>query len=255
MGQGCGIDIGGSGIKAATVDLTTGELTSDRLRLATPTPSTPDAVAAVAADVIAQLSWNGPVGCTFPAVVTAGVARTAANVDPSWIGTNIEDVIGGSLGVRVTALNDADAAGVAEANFGAAQNQPGLVVVVTLGTGIGSALLHEGTLIPNSELGHLEVCGVDAETMASAGARDRDLLGWPAWAERLQRYLKVLEDYLWPDLVVIGGGVSKKADKFIPELDLRAPVVPAALRNQAGIVGSAMAAGLAGPTVAAGDSA
>lgn len=246
MGQGCGIDIGGSGIKAATVDLATGELTSPRLRLATPTPSTPVAVAAVVADVIAQLSWNGPVGCTFPAVVTDGVARTAANVDASWIGTNIEEVIGSALGAGVTALNDADAAGVAEANFGAARDQSGLVIVITLGTGIGSALLHDGQLVPNAELGHLEVGGVDAETRASAGAREREGLGWKPWAVRLQAYLKALEDYLWPDLLVIGGGVSKKADKFLPELDLRTPVVPAVLRNQAGIVGSAMAADLAG---------
>lgn len=246
MRQGCGIDIGGSGIKAATVDLSSGELTSERVRVATPTPSTPEAVAAVVADVIPQLSWTGPVGCTFPAVVTAGVARTAANVDQAWIGTNIEEVIGAVLGVNVTALNDADAAGVAEARCGAARDQSGLVVVVTLGTGIGTALLHNGQLVPNAELGHLEVGGVDAETTASAGARERDGLGWKPWAVHLQAYLKALEDYLWPDLLVIGGGVSKKADKFIPALDLRTPVVPAVLRNQAGIVGSAMAADLAG---------
>ncbi|MDQ6840315.1 MAG: ROK family protein [Actinomycetota bacterium] len=252
MGQGCGIDIGGSGIKAATVDLSTGELTSDRVRVATPTPSTPHAVAAVAADVIAQLRWTGPVGCTFPAVVTAGVARTAANVDASWVGTNIEEVVGGALDVDVTALNDADAAGLAEAHFGAARDQPGLVVVVTLGTGIGTALLHDGRLVPNAELGHLEVDGVDAETTASAGAREREGLGWKAWAPRLQRYLKTLENYLWPDLLVIGGGVSKKADKFVPLLDLRTPVVAAVLRNQAGIVGSAMAADLAGSDTGAG---
>ncbi|MGI8752805.1 MAG: polyphosphate--glucose phosphotransferase [Acidimicrobiales bacterium] len=245
MGLGCGIDIGGSGIKAARVDLSTGQLASERLRLATPSPSTPEAVAAVVADVIAQLSWPGPVGCTFPAVVTAGVARTAANVDASWIGTNIETLIGRALGVGVTALNDADAAGVAEANFGAARDQSGLVVVITVGTGLGTALLHDGRLIPNSELGHLEVGGVDAETMASAGARERTGLGWKPWAAHLQAYLKVLEDYLWPDLLVIGGGVSKKAEKFLPELNLRTPVVPAVLRNQAGIVGSAMAADLA----------
>jgi polyphosphate glucokinase len=251
VGQGCGIDIGGSGIKAATVDLATGELTSKRLRLETPKPSTPDAVAAVVADVVTQLSWTGPVGCTFPAVVTAGVARTAANVDPSWIGTNIEKVVGAALGVGVTALNDADAAGVAEANFGAARDQSGLVVVITLGTGIGSALLYDGRLVPNSELGHLEIGGVDAEKTASAGARELNDLGWKPWAVHLQTYLRQLENYLWPDLLVIGGGVSKKADKFIPELDLRTPVVPAVLRNQAGIVGSAMAAGLADPATAA----
>ncbi len=245
MGQGCGIDIGGSGIKAATVDLSSGALTSDRIRLPTPTPSTPRAVAAVVANVIAQLSWSGPVGCTFPAVVTTGVARTAANVDRSWIGTSVSEVVGDALGVGVTALNDADAAGVAEATFGAARSRPGLVVVVTLGTGIGTALLHDGRLVPNAELGHLEVGGVDAETRASAGARDRDRLSWKAWSVHLQAYLKALEDYLWPELLVIGGGVSKKADKFLPELDLRTPVVAAELQNQAGIVGSTVAADLA----------
>jgi polyphosphate glucokinase len=252
--EGCGIDIGGSGIKAATVDLSTGELTSERLRLITPKPSTPAAVATVVGDVVAQLSWHGRVGCTFPAVVTAGVARTAANVDPTWIGTNIEEAIGGALGVPVKAVNDADAAGVAEVYFGAARDQPGLVVVVTLGTGIGTALLYHGELIPNAELGHLEVGGVDAETRASAGARDREGLGWKPWADRLQAYLKALEDYLWPDLLVIGGGVSKKGDKFLPLLHLRTPVVPAVLRNQAGIVGSALAADLDAPGVEVGRS-
>jgi len=239
--DGCGVDIGGSGIKAATVDLESGLLTSARLRVTTPKPSTPDAVVEVVHAIIAELGWTGPIGCTFPAVVTAGVARTAANVDRSWIGTNIENLVGAALGVGVTALNDADAAGLAEVHFGAARAHAGLVMVVTLGTGIGTALLHDGVLIPNAELGHLQVDGVDAETVASAAARERDGLGWQVWAERLQRYLKAVEDYLWPDLFVIGGGVSKKSERFLPLLNLRTPIVPAVLRNQAGIVGSAMA--------------
>lgn len=242
--MGCGVDIGGSGIKGATVDLDTGQLASERIRLATPQPSTPEAVAAAVSDVIAQLCWDGPIGCTFPAVVTHGVARTAANVDPSWIGTDISEVVGRAVGARVTALNDADAAGVAEASFGAAADHPGLVIVVTLGTGIGTALLHRGLLVPNAELGHLEVGGVDAESRASGDARKRDDMSWATWAGHLGTYLRALEAYLWPDLFVIGGGVSKKTDKFMPLLELRTPVVPAVLRNQAGIVGSAMAASL-----------
>lgn len=242
---GCGVDIGGSGIKAATVDLNTGLLASERIRIATPKPSTPDAVAATVAGVLTRLSWSGPVGCAFPAVVTGGVARTAANVDRSWVGTDIEAVVGAAARVEVTAINDADAAGLAEASVGAARGQSGLVVVVTLGTGIGTALLHDGVLVPNAELGHLQVDGADAEMMASAAVRNREKLSWAAWAQGLQRYLKALEDYLWPNLVVIGGGVSRKADRFLPLLRLRTPVVPALLRNQAGIVGSAMAAALA----------
>jgi polyphosphate glucokinase len=246
--RGAGVDIGGSGIKGAVVNLATGALVGDRCKTDTPKPATPAAVAAAVADVVRHLDWDGPLGVTYPGAVTAGVARTAANVDAGWIGTSIVDVVGDATGMEVTALNDADAAGVAEAAFGAARGHGGLVVVTTLGTGIGTALLHGGVLIPNSELGHLELDGVDAETRASAGAREREDLSWSAWARRLQRYYRALEDWLWPELFVVGGGVSRKADKFLPMLELRTPIVPAALRNGAGIVGAALLAAEAAPS-------
>jgi len=246
MSHGFGIDIGGSGIKGAVVDLDSGTLVGDRCRLLTPEPSTPDAVAAAVAQVIEQFGWTDGFGATFPAPVTGGVARTAANVDPSWIGTDIEAVLGASTGCAVMAVNDADAAGVAEAAFGAARPCNGLVIVTTLGTGIGSALIYRGVLIPNSELGHLEVDGQDAERRASSAARDRDDLSWDEWAQRLDRYFQALERYLWPDLFVVGGGVSRKADKFLGRLHLRTPIVAAALRNEAGIVGAALHAANAG---------
>lgn len=240
MSHGFGVDIGGSGIKGAVVDLTTGLLVGERHKVLTPQPSTPEAVAQAVAEVTQHFGWDGRFGATFPAPVTAGVARTAANVDPSWIGTNIEEVLGASTGCDVTALNDADAAGVAEVAFGAAKGHQGLVIVTTLGTGIGTALIHRGVLIPNSELGHLEVDGQDAELRASAAAREREDLGWGEWARRLERYYQALERYLWPDLFVVGGGVSRKADKFIDRLELRTPIVAASLRNEAGIVGAAL---------------
>jgi polyphosphate glucokinase len=242
MRHGFGVDIGGSGIKGAIVDLDAGELAAERVKVATPQPSTPEAVAAAVVEVVGRAGWQGPIGATFPAVVTNGVARTAANVDHSWIGTNIEQVLGAALGQRVTAVNDADAAGVAEVSYGSAQGRTGVVVLTTLGTGIGTAVLLDGRLVPNAELGHLEIEGVDWETQASAAARDRDGLSWERWARRLQKYYRRLEDYLWPDLIVVGGGVSRKAHKFLPLLDLRTPIVAASLQNEAGIIGSSLLA-------------
>jgi polyphosphate glucokinase len=241
-GQAFGVDIGGSGIKGAVVDLDTGKLSAERYKLPTPLPSYPPAVAAAVAAVVAQFGWSGPIGCTFPAVVKAGVAYSAAHVDPAWVGTNVEAIIEAATGLPVTALNDADAAGVAEATFGAAVGQAGLVVVTTLGTGIGTALLHHGELIPNSELGHLEIDGVDAELRASAAARDLRGLSWDRWAKHLQRYFQTLEALLWPDLIVVGGGVSRRADRFLPLISLRTPIVAAALRNEAGIIGAGLVA-------------
>lgn len=236
-----GIDIGGSGIKGAPVDLTTGELSADRVRIETPRPATPDAVAGAVAELVGSFSLPGdvPIGVTFPAVIQHGVARSAANVDDSWIGTDVTAVVAEATGRHALAVNDADAAGYAETLYGAAKGYDGVVLVVTLGTGIGSCLVVDGTLVPNTELGHLEIDGHDAETRASAAVREREDLSWKEWAERLQRYFRVVEDLLWPDLVVVGGGVSKKHDKFLPLLDLRTPVVPATLRNAAGIVGAA----------------
>jgi polyphosphate glucokinase len=237
-----GIDIGGSGIKGAPVDLATGTFAQDRVRIDTPHPSTPRAVVDVVAQIAAKFAedtGDSPIGVTLPSVVTNGVVRTAANIDRSWIGTDAGKMLSDRLGRPVTVVNDADAAGVAELRFGAARNTQGLVVVTTLGTGIGSALLHNGVLIPNSELGHLEIDGHDAEDRAAASVRDDKDLSWHEWAERLQRYYSHVENLLWPDLIVVGGGVSKKAEKFLPLLHLRAPIVAAQLENTAGIVGAA----------------
>ncbi|WP_448061042.1 polyphosphate--glucose phosphotransferase [Cellulomonas hominis] len=242
-----GIDIGGSGIKGAPVDLATGEFAAERVRIATPQPATPSAVAATVAELVTSfhLPSDTPVGVTFPAVVQHGVARSAANVDSSWIGTNIETVIGQAVGRRVVAVNDADAAGFAESAFGAARSTRGVTFICTLGTGIGTAMVVDGVLVPNLELGHLEIDGVDAESRAADSARDRENLDWDQWAVRLQRYFGVIEDLFWPDLIVVGGGVSKHHEKFLPLLHLRAPIVPAQLRNAAGIVGAAALAAAA----------
>ncbi len=236
-----GVDIGGSGIKGAPVDLTTGEFAADRVRIPTPQPATPAAVAATVAQVVDKfgLGHHVPVGVTFPAIVQHGIARSAANVDPAWIGTDVREVVGAATGRKVHVVNDADAAGYAEVVYGAARHEHGVVLVVTLGTGIGSALVVNRHLVPNTELGHLEIDGIDAESHAADSARERDNLDWDAWAARLQRYFDVVERLFSPDLIVVGGGVSKKHQLFLPLLDLHAPIVPAALRNAAGIVGAA----------------
>lgn len=237
---GFGIDIGGSGIKGAPVDLASGEFTADRLRLATPQPSTPEAVAALVKQVLDHFGWDGPYGCTLPAVVQHGVARTAANIDPSWIDTDVDKLFEGVTGRSSFIVNDADAAGLAEVRFGAASGQPGTVVVTTLGTGIGSALIFDGVLVPNTELGHVEVDGVDAEKRAASSVKDVEGLSYKHWARRLTKYYTVLENLLWPDLIVVGGGVSKDAEKFLPLIEIRTRIVPAALQNNAGIVGAAV---------------
>ncbi|NHN57346.1 ROK family protein [Calidifontibacter sp. DB0510] len=240
-----GIDVGGTGIKGAPVNLKTGEFAADRLRIPTPEKSTPKAVAKVIQQIVDHFGdqiGNAPIGVTVPAVVTHGVVRTAANIDKTWIGTDVEALLKDELGREVVVLNDADAAGVGELQYGAARDTRGLVLMTTLGTGIGTALLNQGVLVPNSELGHIELDGHDAETKASDSARDRDELSWEKWGERLQRYYSALENLLWPDLIVVGGGVSKKADKFLPQLHLRAPIVAAQLQNAAGIVGAAWSA-------------
>jgi polyphosphate glucokinase len=245
-----GIDIGGSGIKGAPVDLVVGEFSEDRLRIPTPQPATPAAVAAVVAELVDSFDLPDylPIGVTFPAVIVHGVAQSAANVDESWIGTDVQKLIAKATRRQVLAVNDADAAGYAEVRYGAAHGQAGVVLVVTLGTGIGSCLVVDGVLVPNTELGHLEIDGYDAESRAADSAREREDLDWAQWAARLQRYFRVVEDLLWPDLIVVGGGVSKKHESFLPLLDLRTPIVPAALRNAAGIVGAAaLAAGAVSP--------
>ncbi|MCK2217638.1 ROK family protein [Actinomadura sp. ATCC 31491] len=232
-----GIDIGGSGIKGAPVDTEAGKLIDERLRIPTPEPSGPEAVAAAVAEIQRHFGWNGPVGVTFPGVVMDGVVRTAANVDRSWIGVDAAALFGGA-----TVLNDADAAGVAEMEFGHGRDERGTVLMLTFGTGIGSALFRAGELVPNTELGHLELHGKDAEHRASARAREEHDLSWEKWAERVQEYLEHVEMLFSPSLIVIGGGASKKADKFLPHITLRTPVVPAGLQNEAGIIGAALAA-------------
>lgn len=243
MQTGFGIDIGGSGVKGAPVDLTRGAFAAERVRYETPQPATPDAVVEVVERVLRDAGApGGTFGLTLPAVVLGGIAQSAANIDPSWIGTDVAALVESRTGRRPFVVNDADAAGVAEGRYGAAKGARGTVLVLTLGTGIGSALLLDGRLVPNTELGHLEVDGHDAETRASAAAREREDLSWEQWAHRLQRYLRHVDALLWPDLVVLGGGVSKKADRWLHLLDVRPPVRAAALRNDAGIIGAALLA-------------
>lgn len=239
-----GIDIGGTGIKGAPVDTTTGQLLTDRKRILTPHPSTPDAVAKVVAELVADAGWTGPIGATFPAVIKHGVALSAANVDPSWVDTDADKVFTEAVGAGsdVIVLNDADAAGIAEHRFGAAKGVNGLVILLTFGTGIGSALLIDGILVPNTELGHLELDGHDAETRAAASVRDEHGMSYKKWAKRVNDYMQHVEALFTPDLFVVGGGVSKNADKWVPLLDLHTPVQPAQLLNDAGIVGAAIAA-------------
>ncbi|RZQ63077.1 polyphosphate--glucose phosphotransferase [Amycolatopsis suaedae] len=243
--RGFGIDIGGSGIKGALVDLEKGQLIGDRLRIDTPRPATPDAVADVVAEIVTHFGWDGPVGITLPAVIKKGVSHTAANIDPSWIGTDADALFAKRLGRSeddIAMLNDADAAGMAEMRFGDPAARKGLTALLTFGTGIGSAVFLDGKLVPNTEFGHLEVDGHDAEKKAAASVKDNEGLSYPEWAKRVNRYLTVLENLIWPDLFIVGGGVSKKSEKWVPLLDIRTNVLVASLQNNAGIVGAAAAA-------------
>jgi polyphosphate glucokinase len=235
-----GIDVGGSGIKGAPVDVDSGRLLAERLRIPPPQPSTPKAVAEVVAELTRHFAWTGPIGCTLPSVVQGGIVRTAANIDEGWIGTDGPALLQQATGLPVTLLNDADAAGVAEMRFGAGAGRRGVVIMITLGTGIGSALFVDQRLVPNTELGHLEIRGKVAEHRAAASVRDRKELSWKEWTPAVDEYLDRLEALLWPDLVIIGGGVSTKFDKFGPLLTSRVAVVPATLGNEAGIVGAAV---------------
>ncbi|MFI9047586.1 polyphosphate--glucose phosphotransferase [Streptomyces sp. NPDC053427] len=240
-----GVDIGGSGIKGAPVDLERGDLADERYKVLTPHPATPEAVADCVKQVVDHFGWSGPVGATFPGVVTGGTTRTAANVDKGWIGLDAAGLLSGRLGesTPVTLLNDADAAGLAEMQYGAGRGRTGTVIVLTLGTGIGSAVFTGGRLVPNTELGHLELHGHDAEKRASTKVKEDEELSWQRWAHRVQKYLAHVEMLFSPELFVIGGGVSRKAEKFLPLIEgIRAEIVPAQLQNDAGIVGAAMAA-------------
>jgi len=236
------VDIGGSGIKGCLVDLDKGELVGERLRIETPQPSLPASVYGVVAQIVNHFGWDGRVGVTFPGVMKQGVAFTAANVDKSWLGTNVDAGLDELIPGTVETLNDADAAGIAEMRYGAGRDHKGVVLLLTFGTGIGSALFADGVLVPNTEFGHIQVDGEDGERRASAAAREREDLSYPEWAQRVDRYLDVLEAGVWPDLIIVGGGVSKKAHKWVPLLSTRTTVVPAQLQNDAGIVGAALAA-------------
>lgn len=237
-----GIDVGGTGIKAALVDVEAGKLTAKRMRVLTPRPATPKAVSMTVTEVVNHFEWDGPIGCGFPAAIRSGKVKIAANISKKWIGKNIESLFAEAAGRPVTVLNDADAAGVAEMRFGAGRGQEGTVIVVTLGTGIGTALFVDGHLVPNTELGHIEIGGRDAETLAAARVREKKNLSWKEWGERLDKYLATVQFLVWPDLIILGGGVSKKYEKFIPSLNVDTRIVPAQMLNQAGIVGAAASA-------------
>jgi polyphosphate glucokinase len=235
-----GIDIGGTGIKGAPVDTERGVLTAERQRIDTPKPARPEDVAEVVAQIVNHFDWKGPFGCTMPTIVRHGVVYSAANIDKSWIGTDAAQLFHHRTGLPVAVVNDADAAGIAEMQFGAGWDKQGVVIILTFGTGIGSALFVNGILVPNTELGHLEIRGKDAEHRASEKVRVEKELSWEKWAERVNEYLQHVEFLFSPDLFIVGGGASKKADRFLPLLDLKTPIVPALLLNDAGIVGAAM---------------
>lgn len=237
-----GIDIGGSGIKGAIVDLSTGEFLGERTKIATPRPATPDAIAEVVAELVHIKEWDGPVGITLPSVISGQVAQSAANIDKSWIGLNVHKHFSKALpGVDVAVLNDADAAGLAEIAFGATEAKEGPVIFLTFGTGIGSAFLIDGVLYPSTELGHMTVGKEEAESQASSAAKDRLDLTFRQWAMRVDTVLAEYEKLFNPSLFVVGGGISRKHEKWIPSLTIKTPVIPAKLRNRAGIVGAALA--------------
>jgi polyphosphate glucokinase len=236
-----GIDVGGTGIKGAVVDTDGGELLTERYRLLTPKPATPKKVIETVSEIVEHFNWQGPVGCGFPAAVRHGVACTAANISKKWIGFNVEESLRQATHCEASVINDADAAGLAEMHFGAGRNHTGVVLVITVGTGIGTALFVAGRLVPNLELGHIEIRGQDAETRVTEIVRKRENLSWKKWSKHVDEYLNTMERLIWPDLIIIGGGASKKHEKFFPFLTVQTPVVPAEMLNEAGIVGAALA--------------
>lgn len=235
-----GIDIGGSGVKGAIVDTKKGKLLTERFRIPTPQPATPGAVAEVIKEIVDHFDWTGPIGAGFPGVIQQGVARTAANVDDSWIGKDLNQLFSETTGCPVHVANDADCAGMAEVKFGAGKKRKGTILLVTVGTGLGTVLFSNGALVPNLEMGHITLHGADAELYASDAARERNELDWETWGCRFNEYLLRMEELTWPDRIIIGGGASKKRDKFFHQLSTLAPIVPAKLKNEAGIVGAAM---------------
>ena len=237
-----GIDVGGSGIKGAPVEISTGELLAERYRIKTPDGAEPEPVAETVAKIANYFDWKGPIGIGFPAPIKGGVAMMAANISEKWVGVNADELFSQATGCPCTTLNDADAAGLAEMELGAGRGQPGTVIVLTLGTGIGTAIFYRGKLLPNTEFGHLEMNRKDAEYRASDFARQRDDLSWKKYAKRLNRYLMEMEKLFWPNLFIIGGGISKKSEKYLPLLTIDTLVVPAQMLNEAGIIGAALAA-------------
>jgi len=235
-----GIDIGGSGVKGAIVNTKKGELKTKRYRIPTPQPATPDAIADVIKQIVDHFKWEGPVGAGFPGVIQQGYARTAANMNERWIDVNLNALFSKKTGCKVHVVNDADAAGMAEMKFGSGKKFKGVALLVTVGTGLGTVVFNNGRLLPNMEMGHIILHGDDAEKYASDAARKADKLNWETWAGRFNEYLKRMEELLWPDLIIIGGGASKKDDKFFKHLDTRAKVIPATLLNEAGIIGAAL---------------
>ena len=236
-----GVDIGGSGIKGAPVDIEKGVLLAERVRFPTPKPAKPKSVAETVAEIAKEFNWDGPIGCGFPAVVQHGITRTAANVHKQWIGTNAAAHFSEATGCPVKVINDADAAGLAEMTFGAGQGRMGVVLLVTIGTGLGTSVFTDGVLLPNTELGHIEIDCEDAESNASNAARKRQDLTWRQWGKRFDHYLNNLEHLIWPDLIILGGGVSQKHEKFMPYLTVKAEIVIAEALNEAGIIGAALA--------------
>ena len=236
-----GIDVGGTGIKAAIVETTTGEIVSDKIRIATPRPATPEAIGKTLKALLEQHQWSGPIGMGFPASIQHGVARTASNIDGSFIGLPVADYFSEHMGSTVYVANDADVAGLAEMRFGAGKGKYGVVLIITIGTGLGTALFTDGHLLPNTELGHLYLInGVVAERYASESVRITKNLKWKEWGERFSLYLDTMESLFWPDLIILGGGASKKMGKFSPFFNTKAPIVAATFLNQAGIVGAAL---------------
>jgi polyphosphate glucokinase len=240
--HGFGIDIGGSGMKAAVVDLDSGVLVTERTRSPTPQPATPEAMADVVRQLVEHAGWDRPLGVAFPAVVDHGVVHSAANIDKSWVGVDADLLFSTACGLDVAMVNDADAAGLAEMRYGAGRGVSGVVIMLTFGTGIGSGLFVDGVLVPNTELGHLELDGQDAETAAAASVREREGIGWKDWSQRVQHYLRHVEKLFSPDLFIVGGGASKSHDKWLPRIDIGSKIVPAVMQNSAGIVGAALMA-------------
>lgn len=235
-----GIDIGGSGIKGAPINIENGELLDKRFRIPTPQPATPKKVAKTVAKLAKHFDWNNPIGCGFPAAIPNGKVTTASHIDKSWLNINVEHLFSEVTHCETHVLNDADAAGLAEMKFGAGKNSNGVVVIVTIGTGLGTAIFTNGQLLPNTELGHIMVNGKIGEQYASDAVRKSEHLTWKKWASRFDLYLQRIEELIWPDLIILGGGASKKTDKFLKYLTIDSEIVPAQLRNYAGIIGAAL---------------